>query len=38
MSGESKGDWVYLQHARGDLTKDSLELLAAARGVSSKLG
>ena len=38
MSGESKGVWVYLQHARGDLTKDSLELLAAARTVASKLG
>ncbi|MDG7003014.1 MAG: electron transfer flavoprotein subunit alpha, partial [Nitrososphaerota archaeon] len=38
MSGESQGVWVYLQHSRGDLTSDSLELLAAARGVASKLG
>ncbi|MDG6919979.1 MAG: electron transfer flavoprotein subunit alpha/FixB family protein [Nitrososphaerota archaeon] len=37
MSGEPKGVWVYLQRSRGDLTKDSLELLAAARGVASKL-
>ncbi|MDG6957043.1 MAG: electron transfer flavoprotein subunit alpha/FixB family protein [Nitrososphaerota archaeon] len=37
MSAESRGVWVYLQHSRGDLTKDSLELLAAARGVASKL-
>ena len=37
MSAESRGVWVYLQRSRGDLTKDSLELLAAARGVASKL-
>ena len=38
MSGEYNGVWVYLQHTKGDLTKASLELLAAGRGVADKLG
>jgi electron transfer flavoprotein alpha subunit len=31
------GVWVYLQHSKGDLTTDSLELLAAGRGVADRL-
>ena len=38
MSDEYRGVWVYLQHSKGDLTKASLELLAAGRGVADKLG
>ena len=37
MSEECTGVWVYLQHAKGDLTTASLELLAAGRGVADKL-
>jgi electron transfer flavoprotein alpha subunit len=37
MSEQSVGVWVYLQHGKGDLTRDSLELIAAARGVAEKL-
>jgi electron transfer flavoprotein alpha subunit len=37
MSAEPTGVWVYLQHTEGDLTKDSLELIAAARGVADRL-
>lgn len=38
MSDEAKGVWIYLQHGREELTKDSLELLAAGRGVADRLG
>jgi electron transfer flavoprotein alpha subunit len=38
MSVEAKDVWVYLQHDRGGLTKDSLEVIAAGRGVADKLG
>jgi electron transfer flavoprotein alpha subunit len=38
LSGESTGVWVYLQHTRASLTKESLELLAAGKGVAEKLG
>jgi len=34
---EAKDVWVYLQHSKGDLTKDSLEVLAAARRVADKM-
>ncbi|MDE1854177.1 MAG: electron transfer flavoprotein subunit alpha/FixB family protein [Thaumarchaeota archaeon] len=37
MSEQSTGVWVYLQHSKGDLTKDSLELISAGRGVADKL-
>ncbi|MDG6902906.1 MAG: electron transfer flavoprotein subunit alpha/FixB family protein [Nitrososphaerota archaeon] len=37
MTDEPSGVWVYLQHSKGDLTRDSLELLAAGRGVADKL-
>lgn len=37
MTDEASGVWVYLQHNKGDLTRDSLELLAAGRGVADKL-
>ena len=38
MTEESSGVWVYLQHTKARLTNDSLELLAAGRGVADKLG
>jgi len=38
LTEESRGVWVYLQHTKEGLTKDSLELLAAGRGVADKLG
>ena len=38
MSEESTGVWVYLQHTKSKLTKDSVELIAAGRGVADKLG
>ncbi len=38
MSEESTGVWVYLQHTKTSLTKESLELLAAGKGVAEKLG
>ena len=37
MSEEAVGVWVYLQHSKGYLTRDSLELIGAARGVADKL-
>ena len=37
MSEESRDVWVYLQHDEGDLSHDSLELLAAGRKVADKL-
>jgi electron transfer flavoprotein alpha subunit len=37
MTDQPTGVWVYLQHTRGDLTRDSLELIAAGRGVAEKL-
>ena len=38
MSEEAKDVWVYLQHAKGGLTPDSLEVIAAGRKVADKLG
>ncbi len=38
MTDDSTGVWVYLQHTKSTLTKDSLELIAAGRGVADKLG
>ncbi|MDG6902538.1 MAG: electron transfer flavoprotein subunit alpha/FixB family protein [Nitrososphaerota archaeon] len=38
MSEQPTGVWVYLQHTKGDLTRDSLELIAAGRSVADKLG
>lgn len=38
MTEGATGVWVYLQHGRGGLTKDSLELLSAGRSVADKLG
>ncbi|MDE1858621.1 MAG: electron transfer flavoprotein subunit alpha/FixB family protein [Thaumarchaeota archaeon] len=37
MSAQPTGVWVYLQHTKGDLTRDSLELIAAGRSVAEKL-
>lgn len=37
MTNEPRDVWVYLQRDRGGLTKDSLEVLAAARKVADKL-
>jgi electron transfer flavoprotein alpha subunit len=37
MAEESTGVWVYLQHTKASLTKESLELLAAGRIVADKL-
>jgi electron transfer flavoprotein alpha subunit len=34
---DSLGVWVYLQHTKASLTKDSLELIAAGRSVADKL-
>jgi electron transfer flavoprotein alpha subunit len=38
LTEESAGVWVYLQHEREGLTRDSLEVLAAGRKVADKLG
>jgi electron transfer flavoprotein alpha subunit len=38
MSDEARDVWVYLQHSKDGLTKDSLEVIAAGRGVADKLG
>ena len=38
MTDEAKDVWVYLQHSKEDLTKDSLEALAAGRRVADKIG
>ena len=38
MTDEARDVWVYLQHRKGALTKDSLEVLAAARRVADKMG
>ncbi|MBI3841463.1 MAG: electron transfer flavoprotein subunit alpha/FixB family protein [Thaumarchaeota archaeon] len=37
MTEEAKGVWVYLQTEKDELTKDSLEVLAAARKVADKV-
>ena len=37
MSEQPTGVWVYLQHTKGDLTRDSLELIAAGKSVAEKL-
>ena len=37
MSAEPKGVWAYLQHNKEGLTRDSLEVLAAARKVADRL-
>ncbi len=37
MTDEAKDVWVYLQHSRGSLTKDSLEALGAGRKVADKV-
>lgn len=37
MSDQPTGVWVYLQHTKGDITRDSLELIAAGRSVAEKL-
>lgn len=37
MTDEAKDVWVYLQHGRSGLTRDSLELLAAGRTVAEKV-
>jgi electron transfer flavoprotein alpha subunit len=37
MTGDAADVWVYLQHNKAGLTKDSLELLAAGRKVADKL-
>ncbi len=37
MTDEARDVWVYLQHGRSGLTKDSLELLAAGRSVAEKV-
>jgi electron transfer flavoprotein alpha subunit len=34
LTDEAKDVWVYLQHSKGSLTKDSLEVLAAGRKVA----
>ena len=38
MTDEPQGVWAYLQHNKDGLTRDSLEVLAAARKVADKLG
>ncbi len=38
MIGEAKDVWVYLQHDKSGLTKESLEVIAAGRKVADKLG
>lgn len=37
MIGDARDVWVYLQHNGGGLTRDSLEVLAAGRGVADRL-
>jgi len=37
MTEEPTDVWVYLQHTKAKLTDDSLELIAAGRGVADKL-
>jgi len=37
LTEEYRGVWAYLQHTKDGLTKDSLELIAAGRGVADKL-
>ncbi|MGD0319594.1 MAG: electron transfer flavoprotein subunit alpha/FixB family protein [Nitrososphaerales archaeon] len=37
MTDEARDVWVYLQHSKGDLTKDSLEALGAGRRVADKM-
>ncbi len=37
MTDTYDGVWAYLQHGKDGLTKESLELLAAGRGVADKL-
>ena len=38
MTDEPKDVWVYLQHRKDGLTRDSLEVIAAGRKVADKLG
>ncbi|MGD0477347.1 MAG: electron transfer flavoprotein subunit alpha/FixB family protein [Nitrososphaerales archaeon] len=38
MTDEAKDVWVYLQHSKEGLTKDSLEALGAGRRVADKIG
>ena len=38
MTDEPKDVWVYLQHSKDGLTRDSLEVIAAGRKVADKLG
>jgi electron transfer flavoprotein alpha subunit len=38
LSVEPKDVWVYLQHGKDGLTRDSLEVIAAGRKVADKLG
>lgn len=38
MIGEAKDVWVYLQHDRSGLTRESLEALGAGRRVADRLG
>ena len=38
MTDEYRDVWVYLQHGKDSLPRDSLELLAAGRKVADKLG
>ncbi len=38
MTDGEKDVWVYLQHGKGGLSKESLELIAAGRGVADKVG
>ncbi|MGD1054798.1 MAG: electron transfer flavoprotein subunit alpha/FixB family protein [Nitrososphaerales archaeon] len=38
MTNEAKDVWVYLQHSKGSLTRDSLEALGAGRRVADKMG
>jgi electron transfer flavoprotein alpha subunit len=37
MTEDSRGVWVYLQHTKASITKESFELLAAGRSVADKL-
>ena len=37
MSTEATDVWVYLQYSKGELTQDSLEVIAAGRKVADKL-
>ncbi len=38
MTEGATGVWVYLQRSKSELSKDSIELIAAGRGVADKLG